>query len=178
MWRMTWQAMSLTDIARHVIPFHSTRETRVYYSVKDDVVDITPRPYSEDLTQFSVHQSPYELNYDEFERLLAALAFHLYTKPGRGGIENNVSNGHRRTHLLCDCSYGHAETVRDGDLPMSIYPRPGFGSSSIQCRSRRCSQRPSCQGRGPRGARGRSPSLSSWESSSTTSSARRACCSR
>jgi hypothetical protein len=26
---------------------------------------------NEDLTQFTVHQSPYELNYDELERLLA-----------------------------------------------------------------------------------------------------------
>mmetsp|Transcript_3904 Transcript_3904/g.9377 ORF Transcript_3904/g.9377 Transcript_3904/m.9377 type:complete len:440 (-) Transcript_3904:98-1417(-) len=40
-----------------------------------------------DLTQFVVHQSPYELNYDEFERMLAALAFHMYGKVGEGGAE-------------------------------------------------------------------------------------------
>jgi|AntAceMinimDraft_5_1070358.scaffolds.fasta_scaffold30759_1 hypothetical protein len=39
---------------------------------------------SQDMTQYVLHNSPYELNYDEFERMLAALAFLMFSKPGGG----------------------------------------------------------------------------------------------
>lgn len=42
------------------------------------------QPEVQDVTQYMVHNAPYELNYDEFERFLAALAFHLYNQPGGG----------------------------------------------------------------------------------------------
>ena len=38
-----------------------------------------------DVSQYGVHNTPYELNYDEFERFLAALAFHMYNIPPSGG---------------------------------------------------------------------------------------------
>jgi hypothetical protein len=48
------------------------------------LVIFAKQPGSQDVTQYAVHNAPYELNYDEFERFLAALAFHTYNKPGGG----------------------------------------------------------------------------------------------
>ena len=42
------------------------------------------QPDTSDVTQYTVHNAPYELNYDEFERFLVALAFHMYNQPGAG----------------------------------------------------------------------------------------------
>lgn len=48
------------------------------------LVIFAKQPEARDVTQYVVHNAPYELSYDEFERFLAALAFHMYNQPGGG----------------------------------------------------------------------------------------------
>ena len=59
-------------------------KTSISYLDFARIVIFAKQPDTADVTQYGVHNAPYELNYDEFERFLTALAFHMYSVPGSG----------------------------------------------------------------------------------------------
>lgn len=74
-------------LAHHMMKWGTLKENKKGRPECIDFLDLArfvifAKQLDGDLTQYTLHNSPYELNYDEFERFLAALAFDFYNKAG------------------------------------------------------------------------------------------------